>query len=226
MKNNPLYKLAKISRDQLREAPYSNDTDFSLAQSFASDLNSIIESDLSEQIKPEGAVRGLQYAPIALGADVPSGLSEIYKAAKEAFVHVRWTEFYEEDSWSKSFLPVFANGEGIGPDGRLFHNEIILGLFLLGPHTTYPEHAHPAEEFYIVLTGNPEFKVGADNDFELKNPGEVVLHHSDISHSIRSSDKPFYAIFGWRGDISARSWYRNDMTDVNESKKHPTIKKS
>ena len=226
MNNNPLYKLAKISRDHLRAMQCSNDTDFSLAQSFANDLESTIESDLPVQFKRERTVRGLEYAPIVLGADVPDDLSEIYGAAKEAFGHVRWTEFYEEDSWSKSFLPVFANGEGIGPDGRLFHKEIILGLFLLGPHTTYPEHAHPAEEFYIVLTGDPEFKVGADSDFELKSSGEVVLHYSDISHSIRSSDEPFYAIFGWRGDINARSWYRNDMTDANEPKKHAKIKKS
>jgi len=226
MNNNPLYKLAKISRDHLSEAHYSNDNDYSLAQSFAKDLDSIISKDLSEKIKPERAVRGLQYAPIVFGANVPSDISEIYSASKEAFGYVRWTEFYGEDSWSKSFLPVFANGEGIGPDGRLFHNEIIFGLFLLGPHTTYPEHAHPAEEFYIVLTGNPEFKVGADGDFELKNSGEVVLHHSDISHSIKSSDEPFYAIFGWRGDIDARSWYRHNMADAYEPKKHPTIKKS
>lgn len=226
MNNNSLYELAKISRDHLREAQYSNDTDLSLAQLFANDLNSVLESNLSAKIQPEKAVRGLRYAPIALGSNVPSGISEIYSASKEAFSYVRWTEFYEEDSWSKSFLPVFANGEGIGPDGRLFHKEIILGLFILGPHTTYPEHAHPAEEFYIVLTGNPEFKVGAENDFELKKSGEVVLHHSDISHSIRSSDEPFYAIFGWRGDINARSWYRNNMSDANEPKKYPTIKKS
>lgn len=226
MNNNPLYRLAKLSRDHLEKAQYSSETDFSLSQLFANDLNSILESDLSEIIKPERAVRGIQYAPIALGSNVPSDLSEIYCASKEAFGYVRWTEFYEEDSWSKSFLPVFANGEGIGPDGRLFHREIILGLFILGPHTIYPEHAHPAEEFYIVLTGNPEFQVGADSDFELKNSGEVVLHHSDISHSIRSSDEPLYAIFGWRGNINARSWYRNNMTDANEPKKHPTIKKS
>jgi len=73
---------------------------------------------------------------------------------------------------------LFENGEGIGPDGRLKHNEVILGLFLLGPNVTYPEHAHPAEEFYIVLTENPEFKVG-NNNFELKEAGAAIFHHAN-----------------------------------------------
>ena len=130
------------------------------------------------------------YAWTVLSKSVPGELVELYDAARSAFGHVRWTEFYEEDSWSKSFLPSFANGEGIGPDGRLRHDEVILGLFLLGPDITYPEHAHPAEEFYIVLTGNPEFKIG-DNNFELQEAGAVVLHHSNISHAIRTSTEPF-----------------------------------
>lgn len=226
MNKNPLHELAKISRDHLRGIQYSNDNDYSLAQSFAKDLDSIIGTDLSEIVKPARAVRGLQYAPIVFGVNVPSKIAAIHNTAKAAFGYVHWTEFYEEDSWSKSFLPAFANGEGIGPDGRLLNSEIILGLFLLGPHTTYPEHAHPAEEFYLVLTGSPEFKVGIDADFELKKTGEVVLHHSEISHSIRSSDEPFYVIYGWRGDIDARSWYRRNMADTCETKKHPTIEKS
>lgn len=226
MNKNPLYDLAKLSRDHLRKTQYSKTADIQLAQSFANDLDSVLDCTLPEQTTGEQTVRALNYAPIVLGMDVPNELFALYNAARSAFGQVRWTEFYEEDSWSKPFLHSFANGEGIGPDGRLLHNEIILGLFLLGPETTYPEHAHPAEEFYIVLAGNPEFKVGANSDFELQNEGSVVLHHSEISHSIRSSKEPFYGIFGWRGDIGARSWYRNDMNDANEQKKYPRIAKS
>jgi len=120
---------------------------------------------------------------------------------------------------------LFANGEGIGPDGRLKHKEVILGLFLLGPNVTYPEHAHPAEEFYIVLTGNPEFNIG-DKGFEQQDAGAVVLHHTNISHAIRTASEPFFAIFGWRGEIGAKSWYRNNMAEESEPKKYPTIKKA
>jgi quercetin dioxygenase-like cupin family protein len=99
-------------------------------------------------------------------------------------------------------------------------------LFILGPGTTYPAHAHPAEEFYIVLAGSPEFQVGANNTFERQRLGSIVLHHSEVSHSIRTKAEPFFAIFGWRGDIEARSWYRDDMANSNDHKRYPTIRKA
>jgi len=223
---NPLYKLAELSRDHLRKTRFVSDADSKLVQEFANDLDSVLAVELPEQSLGKRSVNGLRYAPEVFDANVPENLLELYQAASNTFKHVRWTEFYQEDSWSKSFLDEFANGEGIGPDGSLYHQDIILGLFILGPETTYPEHAHPAEEFYIVLTGNPHFKVGINSEFEPKRAGDVILHHSDISHSIRSSSTPFFAIFGWRGEIHARSWYRNNMADPDEPIKHPTIRKS
>lgn len=226
MKENPLYNLAELSRNHLRISKFAGVSDSKLARVFAHDLDSVLQSELSEQTFEKRSVKGLRHSPGALGASVPANLLKLYQAARNAFDCVRWTEFYEEDSWSKPFLAEFANGEGIGPDGSLWHLSTILGLFILGPETTYPAHAHPAEEFYIVLNGNPQFKVGVGSDFETKKPGEIVLHHSDVSHSIRSSNTPFFAIYGWRGDISARSWYRNNMADLEEPKKYPTIRKS
>jgi len=222
---NPLYDLAKLTSEHFKSFNHSKTIDIELSQSFANDLDSIQNCVMTEQISEERQVRGLSNAPYVLGKKVPSILTKLHSAAQNAFGQVRWTEFYEEDDWSKSFLDSFANGEGIGPDGRLQHNEIILGLFILGPNTTYPEHAHPAEEFYLVLSGNPEFKVGSNN-FELQKAGSIVLHHSNISHAIRTASEPFYAIYGWRGKIKEKSWYRNNMTKISESKKYPTIKKA
>ncbi len=226
MRENPLYNLAELSRNHLRNTEISRNADSKLARAFADDLDSALQNELPEQTFEKRSVKGLKHAPEVLGARVASDLFELHLAARNAFDYVRWTEFYKEDSWSKPFLNELANGEGIGPDGSLCHLSTILGLFILGPDTTYPAHAHPAEEFYIVLNGNPQFKVGVNSEFETKQPGEIVLHHSDISHSIRSSNTPFFAIFGWRGEIDARSWYRNDMSDPKEPKRHPTIRKS
>lgn len=222
---NPLYKLAQLTSKHLKTREYSSTSDRELALSFAKDLESVLARLLPEQTSIEGPVRALNYAPIVLGVTLSSKLTSLYDAARNAFGQVRWTEFYEEDAWSEPFLPLFANGEGIGPDGRLKHDEIILGLFLLGPNVTYPEHAHPADEFYIVLTGNPEFKVG-NNHFEMQDAGAVILHHTDISHAIRTSSQPLFAIFGWRGKIAEKSWYRNRMTESSEPKKYPRIKKA
>ncbi len=182
--------------------------------------------EFPEQGFEQKPVAALKYAHSLLGVQVGDDLVDLYQAATDAFNHVRWTEFYAHDTWSQPFLSEFANGEGIGPDGFFYHQDLILGLFILGPETIYPEHAHPAEEFYIVLSGNPQFKVGLNSRYETRYPGDVVLHHSDISHSIKSADSPFFAIFGWRGDINSPSWYKNKMDDRDEVKKYPKIKKS
>lgn len=170
-------------------------------------------------------VRGLRYAPVLLD-DAPIRHPVLFDPALAAFPHARWSEFYEEQLWSQPFISRFATGECIGPSGRFHSEAIILGLFILGPKTHYPAHAHPAEEFYIVVAGEAEFQVGVGSDFVLKRPGDLILHGSDISHAIRTSTQPLLAIYGWRGALGEPSWYRNDMADENEPKMFPAFAKT
>ena len=181
---------------------YSCVGDSDLAECSINDLDLILGDGLPEQISTEQPVSTLKYAPVVLGQTVSDELSGWYNASRDAFGQVRWrwTEFYEENEWNKSFLPAFAAGEGTGSDGRLQHDGFILGLFILGPDTYYPEHAHPAEEFYIILTGSPEFRKG-EGEFSVQEDGAVVMHHTEVSHAIRTSNEPFYGIYGWRGEI-------------------------
>lgn len=159
-----------------------------------------------------GPVRGLAYAPMIF-ADRPADAA-LFDAGIAAFPHANWSEFYAETPWSRPFLPRFATGECVRGD-------VILGLFILGPDTHYPAHAHPAEKFYIVLSGQAEFQNGAAAAFEAKTAGDMVFHASDASHAIRSGPRPLFAVYGWRGAITAPSWYRDDMADEAEPKKYP-----
>ncbi len=221
----PLYQLARATSEHLRQISYENNEDAALARNFADDLKRVANASLEPQYGQGAPVRALKFAPIVFDTAHENEISELMSLASSAFGLVRWTEFYAEDDWSRHFLPCLANGEGIGPDGRLRDNKINFGLCLFGPNTVYPPHAHPAEEFYLVLPGDPEFQVGARNPYLTQDPGSVVLHHSNVSHSIRMSDHPFFGIYGWRGDIHERSWYRNDMSDETEPKKFPKINK-
>ncbi len=221
----PLNQLARATSEQLRQISYDNNEDAALSGNFADDLERVAKASLETQ-KGQGApVRALKYAAIVFDTAHENEISKLMSLASSAFGLVRWTEFYAEDDWSRRFLPCLANGEGIGPDGRLRDSKIIFGLFLQGPNTVYPPHAHPAEEFYFVLSGDPEFQVGAKKPYLTQKPGSVVLHHSNVSHSIRTSALPFFGINGWRGDIHEQSWYRNDMSDETEPKKFPKISK-
>jgi len=222
-----LYDLASETAIFLKSQISSQipDTHKQLALNFSADLENLNSKNLKEQWRPGSVVRGLRFSPQSLGIQPTPELRNLYEAARIAFGLVQWTEFYEDDEWSRSFLPKFANGEGFGPNGRIYHNSIILGLFILGPHCVYPPHAHPGEEFYIVLTGHPEWQIGASNQYQEKTPGSVLIHRSNECHSIRTIEEPLFAVFGWRGNISAPSWYRKDMTDESEKKLYPKIRK-
>ncbi len=221
-----LRALARSTGKYLRAGASAAGVDRDLARIFADDLAQLADAPLGERFPGETDVRALAFAPRVLGRPAAPGLEDLTRAARAAFGLVRWSEFYAEDDWSRDFLPSFANGEGIGPDGRLRHDRIILGLFLLGPETRYPAHAHPAEEFYIVLAGTPAFQVGADSEFVARPPGSIILHPADVSHAIRSGDEPFFGVFGWRGKIAAPSWYRDDMRDPAAPLRFPTIRKT
>lgn len=165
-------------------------------------------------------VRGLRYAPALLDAG-DGDTEKLFAAVREAFAFARWTEFYEETEWSQPFLSRFATGECIGPTGRFLSDDIVLGLFVLGPETFYPAHVHAAEEFYIVIAGEADFQVGATSAFATKQQGDVVFHESHISHAIRTSAQPMLAVYGWRGKLGEPSWFRSNMADEIEPKKFP-----
>ncbi|MGV6873259.1 dimethylsulfonioproprionate lyase family protein [Pseudochelatococcus sp. B33] len=169
------------------------------------------------------SVRGLRDAPLLFDAGLSPGRTPLFEAALDAFPYARWSEFYEESPWSQPFIGSFATGECIGPAGRLQSTDIILGLFILGPGIDYPPHAHAAEECYIVVAGEAEFQIGAQSDFVVKREGDVVFHGSHISHAIRTSSRPMFAVYVWRGALSEPSWYRNDMTDETEPRKYPKL---
>ncbi len=218
--------LARATAAVLRTTGFDDAADRALAQAFAEDLARVAAAPMAERFPGEREVPALALAPRVLGEVPAAGHEDLTRAARAAFGLVRWTEFYAEDRWSRDFLPRFANGEGIGPDGRLQHDRLILGLFLLGPDTLYPAHAHPADEFYVVVSGVPAFQVGAGGDFVSRPPGSVILHHADVSHAIRSGEQPFFGVFGWRGEIDAPSWYRDDMTDADGPVRYPAIRKT
>lgn len=224
---HPLLTLAHETATCLERIDIA-DADRTLRDAFVADLRDVSDPEPNSNAATARTVRGLRHAPTALAAmpDLTSTLSsELAGAARAAFGHVRWTEFYAADPWSETFLPEFANGEGIGPDGALASDRMILGLFVLGPDTLYPAHAHPAEEFYLTLSGTPSFQIGATKPFVPKPPGAVAWHGSNVSHAIRTGPEPFLAVFGWRGAIKERSWYRDDMTDPSLPVRYPTIAK-
>jgi mannose-6-phosphate isomerase-like protein (cupin superfamily) len=134
-----------------------------------------------------------------------------------------WTTFYAQSEWSTGFIDDFAVGVLVGPDGPYVCQRVVVGLLLLGPHSNYPPHAHPAVEVYRVLSGGGEFQVGAQGGFRRRQPGSVVVHRSDELHAIRTGHPPLFALYVWVGDLAGRIWHGDDMTNPHAAVSYPLM---
>lgn len=82
-------------------------------------------------------------------------------------------------------------------------DKIICGLFLMGKHQLYPEHYHPAQETWVILSGNAEWKSG-DGDWQIKQPSDWFTYTENQVHAMKTGDEPLLALWVWTGDFS--SW--------------------
>ena len=68
----------------------------------------------------------------------------------------------------------------------------------MAPNTRYPDHRHPPEEVYLVLSPG-EWRQG-DGAWHEPGPGGVVHNPPAIVHAMRSGDTPLLAIWClWMG---------------------------
>tara|TARA_R110000787_G_scaffold211281_3_gene321115 strand:- start:57614 stop:58204 length:591 start_codon:yes stop_codon:yes gene_type:complete len=87
----------------------------------------------------------------------------------------------------------YINAEVIGPKGIVFSDEITVGVTLMRPDIVYPDHHHPPEEVYIVLS--PGFWRQKDEEWWAPGPGGYVYNVPDILHAMKSDADPLFAIW-------------------------------
>lgn len=186
---------------------------------FATDIDRELSAGLKPQYWEANPVRGLRHLPQVFHARQHT--STLHRLAAQSIPDATWSEFYAETDWSARFLSSFTTGELVGASGSYASDSLILGLFLMGPDTYYPAHAHPAEEFYLVVSGDAEFQNGVNMPFQKKVPGEVIVHQSNVSHAIRTTSEALFAIYGWRGALNAPSWFSANMQPDDADKVFP-----
>jgi dimethylpropiothetin dethiomethylase len=84
----------------------------------------------------------------------------------------------------------------MGPRGPVVSEELILGLVLFAPGTTYPTHRHQGiAESYFCLSGSI-----SENDVGVYVPGSLILNPPDHLHRITTSDHdPSLLAYAWVG---------------------------
>jgi len=95
--------------------------------------------------------------------------------------------------------------EFVGPEAPIHSDKIGIGVTLIGPHTLYPAHFHPAVESYFVLSGTALWTAAGVT--RALPPGSFILHPENIVHAMETYEAPLLAAYTWTGDIVTSSAY-------------------
>ncbi|WP_084688103.1 dimethylsulfoniopropionate lyase [Paraburkholderia oxyphila] len=104
-----------------------------------------------------------------------------------------WSRRTSGSQGSENYIDGHVHGMICGPGGAESRYDVQLGFTVLLPNVRYPDHSHPPEEAYVLLTAG-EFR---QQDGEWFNPGiGGGIHNSPGSlHAMRSGSAPFLAIW-------------------------------
>jgi quercetin dioxygenase-like cupin family protein len=86
-----------------------------------------------------------------------------------------------------------ANAVIVGPGGLEPRDDAMVGVSLMAPAVQYPDHRHPPEEVYVVLSPG-EWRQG-DGPWHAPGPGGLVHNPPGIVHAMRSGEAALLAIW-------------------------------
>ena len=92
-----------------------------------------------------------------------------------------------------AFAAGHANAQIVGPQGLEIRDDITVGVTIMAPGVRYPDHRHPPEEVYVVMSEG-EWRRANDPWFR-PGPGGIVHNPPDIVHAMRSGKAPLFALW-------------------------------
>lgn len=139
----------------------------------------------------------------AEGALADASLRPVTESFLRLEPDLRWRTSGDRTNASPGFAENHGNTYIVGPGGLERRNDVWLGASLLAPNTRYPDHTHPPEETYLVLSPG-EFMHGSDPWFE-PGIGGTFYNSPGVMHAMRSGAKPLLALWAlWAGPRDAR----------------------
>ena len=159
-------------------------------------LDATHDARLNSNVQPQSlAVVGHFDRVLASGDAVTAPICSVLDRLKN---ELRWRQ--NASYAGADFLDGYGYCELVGPSGHLRHPDVALGVLLLGPHVTYPEHAHPAAETYAVIAGRARWRQG-DGVWRVREPGERIDHASMEPHAMSTADEPLLAAYVWHDHL-------------------------
>jgi hypothetical protein len=175
------------------------------ADGFRADLPSA-RADGRSGSAPSARLPACRFLDAAFADAAPAALALPLAALMPALA---WTQNpnYRRAPPDPRFLDSYAYaviaGPAAGAPALARCEALAVGVLLLGPHTHYPRHAHPAEELYLPL--NPAEWWRGEGPWTTQPPGTLIHHAPNVPHATRTGAGPLLAIYLWRGDLATHA---------------------
>ncbi len=129
----------------------------------------------------------------------PGALANAFAVIEPQF---HWKLRAGAETQGESFLNGHANATIVGPEGLEIRRDVWIGVSLMAPHMRYPDHRHPPEEIYVVLSDG-QWRQASDPWHE-PGIGGLVYNPPNVVHAMRSAERPLLALwFLWTEQISS-----------------------
>ncbi len=144
------------------------------------------------------------HLPLALenAAKGPEQVAALADALATLEPHLAWWQ--RAGTYDEPFNSGHANSYVVGPTGLEQHSNVVIGLSLVAPHVDYPEHNHPPEEVYAVMSEGDWYH--EHMGWYTPGAGAMVHHEPWVRHAMRSHEQPLLAIWClWVDDIASEA---------------------
>ncbi|MGF1608770.1 MAG: dimethylsulfonioproprionate lyase family protein [Kiloniellales bacterium] len=138
----------------------------------------------------------------ALAADGPLPVAELARALRALEPRLAWIQNpnYTAESLGGHYIDNYAYADVLGPRGLVPSDRAAMGFLLLGPGLHYPDHAHAAEEVYLVVAGDSLWRRDA-GPWQAKPPGSPIHHPPWTRHATKCGQEPLLAFYLWLGAL-------------------------
>lgn len=125
---------------------------------------------------------------------VSPALARVTYALKCLAPQLRWrSRHYNGRGARLNLVEGYASAVIVGRDGYEDRDDLRVGVSLLGSNVSYPDHNHPPEEAYLVLSpGAFRQKQGS---WQHRRAGEMFYNTPGIMHGMRSEATPMLALW-------------------------------
>ncbi len=132
----------------------------------------------------------------------PGPISALADAFAAIEPQLNWKVRAGAETLGEHFLDGHANATIMGPEGLEKRRDVWIGVSLMAPHMRYPDHRHPPEEIYVVLSDG-QWRQASDPWHE-PGIGGLVYNPPNVMHAMRSTERPLLALwFLWTEQIGS-----------------------